>query len=121
MRDNVVSLDPHPPRQLPANEAADQALWQPPTVRIMSAATVVFGVTLGQLLGRNRTDRFLAARAAVVWVGRQMGVSYRRLGSSMKRDYSGIRRIYSAAEGRRSVDPHFARCCSAVFEKALRP
>lgn len=118
MTGNVVDLQAHKGRELPASEAAEQALWQPPTVRVMAAAMAVFGVTVGQLLGRNRTDRFCAARAAVVWVSRQMNVSYRHLGARMKRDHGGVRRIYLAAERRRGADPHFVRCCDTVLRRA---
>lgn len=110
---NVVPIERE--RALPAD---DPVAWVSPSTRLLHAVECVFSVNVKQLKGRNRTVRFTAARQAMAWCGRQLGVGYVQLGQAVDKHKTTVVKTLPRAETHRARDPYFARCCDEVLRRA---
>ena len=89
-------------------------------IKVLSATTVVFGVSERVLVDRDRHKTVHLARMACCLVLRRHGFSYPEIGRTLMRDHTTIMNSVRMAEKTEQTDEQF-RSQVQLVERLLRP
>ena len=96
-----------------------EQLKKPSVLSIMQATSEVFGVSIGQLLGKSKLGNLVSARQSAMWACKDFGYGPNYIGFRMKRDHSTVNHGAASVAKHRNADPEVAVLLDAAVARAM--